>query len=119
MRKSSANGQIFTCDSCNNIHLEFFNVAFDFRNLEVLKEFSEYLANIDAESYEEQNRNISYRRKVIIPFDSTAIRMLLTSGEVNELYNLCKDYIEDSKPSIYDHSIRYRGSNDFPELTFN
>ena len=88
----SANGQLFTCKSCNKIHFEFLSVAIDFVDIKALSEFNEYLNGIDFDKYEQQNRDNQYRRKVVIPFPNAGIKMMLTSGEGKELVSLVNSF---------------------------
>lgn len=95
--QQSINGQIYMCSSCSKIHLEFLSTGIDFESEKVLYDFYTFLEQIDARFYELKNIHLEYRRKVIIPFPQTAIKMLLTAEEVDDLRRLIYNYLNKRK----------------------
>ncbi len=102
MVKTSANGQIFVCQSCSKIHLEFGCFSVDFMGPKSLKIFLNYLLDIDGEKYEQINKEKIYRRKIIVPLKQAGINLHFTSGELQEVCNLIKAFLEatSSKSSV-------------------
>lgn len=120
MTKSCAYGQLFRCDSCNKIHLEFNNIGIDFYNIEILNDFKNYLGSIDASGFEFKNRKNHYRRKILIPFPNTTIKMLMTSGEIDELKKLIDSFVsENLKIGHTSKSIKKISSVSFKDLNLN
>ena len=118
----SANGQIFTCSSCNRIHFEFLSTAIDFVDLKAIIEFNEFINGIDFEIYERKNQDNRYRRKVVIPFPNAVVKMMLTSCEGKELVNLVNSFrIEylNNKKRQHENAYILNSFNDFPEINLN
>jgi hypothetical protein len=90
---SSKNGQIFICNRCHKIHLEFGNFTFDFSFEVRLKNFLEHLEEVDGAYYEELNRQSTYQRKIMIPVPETRMKMLFTLNELNEIRQLIRGFI--------------------------
>ena len=90
--RSSATGQIFVCNQCRKIHLEFGNFSYDFTSETTLNDFLSYLERIDGQHYEELNKTTGYCRKIMVPIPGTGIKMLFTSNELEEIRNLIKSY---------------------------
>ena len=89
----SANGQIFLCDKCDKIHVEFNGIGIDFTNQFHLQAFYRYLKSIDGEYYEKKNRNKTYRRKIIIPLPDSKGKLLFTNGELIEFRQLIFNFL--------------------------
>lgn len=83
----SQNGQIFKCDKCNLIHIEYKNLNFNF-TLKQFNDFANYLAKIYGVKWEEKNKNTRFRRKIVIPIGHQSFRVLLTNDELEELKKL-------------------------------
>ena len=84
---SSDNGRVFRCSSCNKIHIEFKNLNFNFNDKE-FKSFFDYLISLDGLHWENKNRNIQYKRKILIPTNQNNMNILLNKDELNELRRL-------------------------------
>ena len=89
----SANGQIFLCDKCDKIHIEFNGIGVDFSNQFHLQAFYRYLKSIDGEYFETKNRSKQYRRKILIPMPDSKCKLLLTNGELNEFRQLIRNFM--------------------------
>lgn len=90
--RSSANGQIFVCNQCQKIHLEFGNFTLDFASETPLNNFLSHLEQVDGLYYEHLNKSTSYRRKVMVPIPDTGLKILFTSGELDEIRNLIRSF---------------------------
>lgn len=90
----SANGQIFLCDKCDKVHVEFNGIGIDFANQFHLQAFYRYLKSIDGAYYEEKNREKQYRRKIVIPLPESKGKMLFTNGELMEFRQLIFSFLE-------------------------
>lgn len=97
---SSANGQIFVCNQCKKIHLEFGNFSYDFTSETKLNDFLSYLEQLNGLHYEGLNKSSAYRRKVMVPIPDTSLKMLFTSGELDEIRNLIRDFINRNKKEL-------------------
>ena len=98
--RSSANGQIFVCNQCQKIHLEFGNFSYDFTSEHKLNNFFGYLEQIDGLFYENQNQASAYRRKIMVPIPDTGLKVLFTSGELYEIKHLIRDFINRNKKEL-------------------
>ena len=98
--RSSANGQIFVCNQCQKIHLEFGNFPYDFSSENKLNHFLNHLEQIDGLFYEHQNKASAYRRKIMVPIPDTGLKMLFTSGELDEIRNLIHDFLDRNKKEL-------------------
>ena len=83
----SKNGKVFLCEKCDAIHIEFLNFGFNF-NKKQYNHFKEYLNTIDADYWEERNKESLYRRKIVIPLGKNNFSLLLNKLELNEFKNL-------------------------------
>lgn len=92
MIQHNTTGQIFVCNQCRKIHLEFGNFTCDFTSETKLNDFLSYLEHIDGQHYEKLNRSSGYRRKIMVPIPDTGIKMLFTSNELEEIRNLIRSY---------------------------
>ncbi|WP_163708858.1 DUF6686 family protein [Mangrovibacterium lignilyticum] len=93
MKRETLNGKLFICSSCQKIHLEFITTGLDFRNQQSLKEMLVYLNGVKATSDDSSDQNMPYRRKIMIPFQDTNLKMLLTPSELDELTQLIAGFI--------------------------
>ena len=53
------NGQVFKCDKCNLIHIEYKNLNFNF-TIKQFDDFADYLSKLDGEEWEEKNKNSKF-----------------------------------------------------------
>lgn len=97
---SSRNGQIFICNHCQKIHLEFGNFTFDFSSQDQLKNFLSHLKQIDGSYYEERNKYSAYYRKIMVPVPETRMKMLFTLNELNEIKDLIGGFIGPNKKEL-------------------
>ena len=81
------NGQVFKCDKCKAIHIEYKNLNFNF-SAKQYKHFADYILNLDGEEWEYKNRNGHYGRKIIIPIGNKSFNILLNAEELEELKQL-------------------------------
>jgi len=81
------NGQIFKCDKCKAIHIEYKNLNFNF-SVEQFDHFADYLTKLDGKYWENKNKNSQFKRKIIIPIGYNSFKVLLTRDELEELKNL-------------------------------
>lgn len=98
--RSSANGQIFVCTQCQKIHLEFGNFTLDFASETQLNNFLCHLGQVDGLYYENLNKSTSYRRKVMVPIPDSGLKILFTSGELDEIRNLIRDFVNRNKKEL-------------------
>ena len=59
------NGQIFKCEKCNLIHIEYKNLNFNF-TLKQFNDFTQYLSKLDGKKWEQKNKNSKFKRKILI-----------------------------------------------------
>lgn len=81
------NGKIFRCSGCNQIHVEFNNLNFNFNDKE-FQNFSDFIKQINDHYIEHQNKDAIYRRKIIIPLGYKNLNVLLNKNELFELKQL-------------------------------
>ncbi len=98
--RSSTTGQIFVCNQCRKIHLEFGNFSCDFTSETKLNDFLNHLEQIDGQHYEELNKSSNYRRKIMIPIPGTNIKIQLTSNELDEIRNLIRSYTNRKRKEL-------------------
>ena len=91
------NGQIFKCDSCEAIHIEYKNLSFNF-SVQQFDNFADYLSKLDGKKWEEKNKNSSYKRKIIIPIGHKSFNVLLNNEELQELNSLFNQIGKHIKP---------------------
>lgn len=80
-------GQVFRCDKCKKIHIEFNNFNLNFSE-EEYKRFAKYILELDGQYWAEMNANAPYRRKIRIPIGSSPICLMLNLEELFELRKL-------------------------------
>lgn len=88
INQQSTNGQLFICNTCHKIHLEFNSIGINFEELEQLKEFHQYLLSVNGAYYDELNKGNNFRRKIQIPISGKDIKILVTYNELKELIAL-------------------------------
>jgi ribosomal protein S18 len=93
MIKESANGQLFICPDCKQIHLEFNGIRLDFPRFNLLMGFYDYIDSMNVSKIEEKNRSNQFRRKITVVFPKNSIKLLLTYGEYEELKQLLRSFI--------------------------
>ncbi len=81
------NGQVYICNRCNKIHIEYSNLNFNFSQKE-FKEFADYIINLNGAYWEEKNKHTPFKRKIIIPIGHKNFNVLLTLTELNEMKSL-------------------------------
>ena len=81
------NGQIFKCDSCEAIHIEYKNLCFNF-SIQQFDDFADYISKLDGGKWENKNKNTPYKRKIIISIGHKSVNILLNNEELQELNNL-------------------------------
>lgn len=94
------NGQIFICNKCQKIHLEFGNFTFDFTSEIKLRDFLENLEQIDGSYYEALNKPSAYVRKIIVPVPNSSLKILFTSEELHEIRNLIRGFMGRNKKEL-------------------
>jgi hypothetical protein len=98
--RSSANGQIFVCNQCQKIHLEFGTFSCDFPSEIKLNNFLGYLEQLNGLQYENLNQSSAYRRKIMVPIPDTGFKVLFTSGELDEIRSLLRAFIGRHKKEL-------------------
>ena len=93
MRYETLNGKLFICSSCKKIHLEFGNIAMDFQSEKSLREMLTYLNSVKQTSQDLPDQEMPYRRKIMIPFQNTNLKILLNEIEIAELTLLFSQFI--------------------------
>jgi|GEM_PF-2575368 hypothetical protein len=99
MKTVSKNGQLFVCNTCNKIHLEFGNIGMDFKSLKKLQELLGYLNTVNSNHFENEILANNYRRKILIPFATSSIKLLLSEQEIIELIELIKRFLAQDSAS--------------------
>lgn len=98
--RNSTTGQIFVCNQCQKIHLEFGNFTLDFNSETQLDNFLGHLEQVDGLYYENLNKSTSYRRKVMVPIPDTGLKMLFTSAELDEIRNLIRGFTSRNRKEL-------------------
>ncbi|TKG95741.1 hypothetical protein EYV94_05455 [Puteibacter caeruleilacunae] len=80
-------GKLFRCLSCDKIHIEFQNLYFTFNN-EEYKKFKEYFLELDGEYWEDVNKNVICRRRIMVPIGHQRLILLFNNEEIRELKKL-------------------------------
>jgi hypothetical protein len=121
MTKQCANGQIFVCEFCKKIHLEYNNVGIDFQKIEVVRAFYDYLDSLNIEEIIKRRSISQFRRKITVPFPGTRVKLMLTSGEISELKNLLREFITDyvKKQQRIDSLKPLNSAKDLPTIYLN
>lgn len=83
------NGQIFKCNHCKAIHIEYKNLNFNFNNKQ-FDNFIKAIESIDGEKYEQLNEHSPFDRKIVVPTQQQNLNILLTGKELVELKLLLK-----------------------------
>lgn len=121
MIKESANGQLFFCHDCKQIHLEFNGIRLDFPKFNLLMAFYDYLDSMNVSKIEKSNKSTQFRRKITVLFPKTNIKLLLSHDEFVELKQLLRSFISGY---IYDRvkkkSLKpIKLSKDLPAIHLN
>jgi flagella basal body P-ring formation protein FlgA len=121
MIKESANGQLFICDDCKQIHLEFNGIRLDFPKFNLLMTFYDYLDSMDVNEIEKRNEFTQFRRKVTVIFPKTKIKILLSRVEFEELKQLLRSFISGYiKNKVKKKSLNaIKLSKDLPAIHLN
>ncbi len=93
-------GHLFSCTKCKLFHFEFNQLGIDFSSFKAIKNFSNYLSEISGEMFEQANESTLYNRKIHIPFQGTAIKMLLNSSDLHELKRLVELFIRKYEKQV-------------------
>ncbi|TDN96278.1 DUF6686 family protein [Sunxiuqinia elliptica] len=101
MKKSCPNGQIYRCNACKKLHLEYGNLGLDFPSPEKLVEFKSYLKTVHANHFEHEVKSNNQRRKLLIPFANMPVKLLLSDAEIMELIDLLNDFMDLLSRSEY------------------
>ncbi len=80
---TTTNGQVFKCDSCKAIHIEYKNINLNFSEKQ-FKRFADFLNTLDGESMEDSQINSPYHRKIAIATSHKAVNVLLNKEELEE-----------------------------------
>lgn len=83
----STNGQVFLCNQCKGVHLEFNNLSFNLPSKD-FHDFANYFNDLNGEHWETQNLDSIFRRKIIVPLGAKGMNMLLNKQELKELKDL-------------------------------
>ena len=94
MKSTSANGQLYICNSCKKFHLEFGNIGMDFNTPEKLSELSKYLKTVHSNHFENESTTSVSRRKILIPFTNSTTKLLLSDAEILELMKLIRGFLD-------------------------
>ncbi len=86
-------GHLFSCTKCKKFHFEFNQLGIDFNSFKSIKDFNIYLSEITGELFEQANKSDLFHRKIHIPFQGTAIKMLLNNTDLQELKRLVEIFI--------------------------
>ncbi len=81
------NGKVFICSKCNQIHVEYKNLNFNFSQKDYIY-FTNYFLKIKADEWEYKNKDTFYKRKIIIPLGHKNFNMMLNKEELIELKEL-------------------------------
>ncbi|WP_299576233.1 DUF6686 family protein [uncultured Sunxiuqinia sp.] len=103
MKKLSENGQLFICDACRKIHLEYGNVGMDFISEKKLNELMQYLRTVRSSHFANETLKNNDRRQILIPFANTPIKLLLSDWEIVEIIRLIQVFLDEPKPSKFTH----------------
>lgn len=114
MKYETLNGKLFICSSCKKIHLEFGNIGMDFQSEKSLKEMLTYLNSVKQTSQNLSDREMPYRRKIMIPFQDTSLKILLNEAEIEELILLFSRFI-----AIMNGGKMTVGQKEIPMKIFN
>ncbi len=90
------NGKVYICTKCNNIHIEFGNLNFNFNQKE-FNRFSNYILDLDGEHWEKENEKSPFNRKILIPIGHKNFNILLSLSELLEMKELFKFWSEKEK----------------------
>ena len=99
------NGQVFRCNKCNLIHIEYKNLNLNFTEKQY-DEFVKYINGLDGKKWEAINQNSQFKRKIIIPTGNHSFRVLFTNQELKEFKQLISTKLEYSN-----HYKRYQLMN--------
>ncbi len=87
MLSRTANGQVFLCNKCKGVHLEFNNLSFNLPSKDFY-EFASYFRRLDGGHWELVNCGSIFNRKIIVPVGHPHINMMLSKPELDELKRL-------------------------------
>jgi hypothetical protein len=104
------NGKVFTCPSCNSIHIEFKNLNLNFSEAQY-EHFAKYIMNLDGKVWEKKNENTLYERKIIIPIEHKNFNILLNIADLEEF----KILLNNSRNRMY---IQTKKKSDFIFFTY-
>lgn len=90
------NGQVYICNKCSKIHIEFGNLNFNFSQKE-FDDFADYILTLDGNYWKEENKDTPFARKIFIPIGHKNFNVLLSSKELEEMKSLFKFWIRNNK----------------------
>ncbi len=93
---TTTNGQVFKCDSCKAIHIEYKNINLNFSEKQ-FKRFADFLNTLDGESMEESQSHSPYQRKIAIATSHKAVNVLLNKEELEELKLLLSRFDKETQ----------------------
>jgi len=111
------NGQIFLCNACLLLHVEFKNLSFNFTE-EQFNNFIQYIQNLNGDQIEQQNNFLPYQRKIIIPIGHQSFSILINKEELNELIQLFVNVNLDLAKNALEPSV-HSDQRFYKELTLN
>jgi hypothetical protein len=100
MLSQTPNGMIFKCQTCDRLHIEYKNLNFNFTKKE-FDFFRKYFLSLDAEYWENVNRQSFYKRKIMVPIGHKNFTALFSSEEISEI------------KILFGRSTHQQGENDF------
>jgi len=103
----TANGKLFTCSQCGNVHLDYKNLSFSF-SVDEYKIFRTYFLNLDEEYWAKVNREVKSDRKIKVPISHRNLMLSFSTEEIRELKLL---FGSRKKPLISYKIINHSGIN--------
>lgn len=92
----TSKGELNFCRNCQQFHLEFNNIYFEFTPIEY-KQFRKYVLLIESEFWERKYANANVRRKIPIPTLQENLVLMFNRQEVAEL----KALISNKKEAVF------------------
>ncbi len=113
---TSTNGQVFKCESCKAIHIEYKNINLNFSEKQ-FKYFVEHLNTLDGKSIEKKYAHSPYNRKIAIATTHKAVNILLNNEELEELKLLLSHF--NKKPHALKVEKEFTYSPEMIKLNFS
>ena len=96
----TSNGKIFRCTTCNKLHIEYKNLNFNFAP-EEFEFFKNYFLKLNAEHWENVNKNTFYKRKIMVPIGHRNFTAMFNSEEIHELKFMFRNANRNNKDSEF------------------